>query len=92
MGCGAERQAGVDGRETAKMEEDRRLIQWADTLLAACPEMSIKAAESAAQRAEQDKSRCEQVAQWTGNGMEDIRWILEGKDYPRLWWEATPGN
>jgi hypothetical protein len=24
----------------------------------------------------------------TKNGAEDIWWILEGKDYPRLWWEA----
>jgi len=23
----------------------------------------------------------------TENGTEDIWWILEGKDYPRLWWE-----
>jgi hypothetical protein len=23
----------------------------------------------------------------TQNGTEDIGWILEGKDYPRLWWE-----
>jgi hypothetical protein len=22
------------------------------------------------------------------NGTEDLWWILEGKDYPRLWWEA----
>ena len=25
----------------------------------------------------------------TANGTEDIWWILEGKDCPRLWWEAT---
>jgi len=25
----------------------------------------------------------------TKNGSEDIWWILEGKDYPRLWWEAA---
>ena len=24
----------------------------------------------------------------TANGTEDIWWILEGKDYPHLWWEA----
>jgi hypothetical protein len=24
----------------------------------------------------------------TANGTEDLWWILEGKDYPRLWWEA----
>jgi hypothetical protein len=24
----------------------------------------------------------------TANGTEDIWWILEGEDYPRLWWEA----
>jgi hypothetical protein len=23
----------------------------------------------------------------TENGIEDIWWILEGQDYPRLWWE-----
>jgi hypothetical protein len=23
----------------------------------------------------------------TENGTDDIWWILEGKDYPRLWWE-----
>jgi len=23
----------------------------------------------------------------TANGTEDIWWILEGQDYPRLWWE-----
>lgn len=23
----------------------------------------------------------------TANGTEDIWWILEGKDHPRLWWE-----
>ncbi len=25
----------------------------------------------------------------TTNGTEDIWWILEGQDYPRLWWEPT---
>ena len=25
----------------------------------------------------------------TANGTEDLWWILEGKDYPRLWWEAA---
>ena len=25
----------------------------------------------------------------TENGTEDIWWILEGQDYPRLWWEPT---
>jgi len=25
----------------------------------------------------------------TVNGTEDLWWILEGKDYPRLWWETT---
>jgi hypothetical protein len=25
----------------------------------------------------------------TKNGTEDLWWILEGKDYPRLWWEAA---
>ncbi len=25
----------------------------------------------------------------TANGPEDIWWILEGQDYPRLWWELT---
>jgi hypothetical protein len=25
----------------------------------------------------------------TANGTEDIWWILEGKDYPRLWWQAA---
>ena len=24
----------------------------------------------------------------TDNGVEDIWWILEAQDYPRLWWEA----
>jgi len=24
----------------------------------------------------------------TANGTEDIWWIDEGKDYPRLWWES----
>jgi hypothetical protein len=24
--------------------------------------------------------------------MEEIWWILEGKDYPRLWWELTEEN
>jgi len=28
----------------------------------------------------------------TANGMEDIWWIDEGKDYPRLWWELIPEN
>jgi len=28
----------------------------------------------------------------TANGTEDIWWIDEGKDYPRLWWEATEGS
>ena len=28
----------------------------------------------------------------TANGMEDIWWILEGQDYPRLWWEAAGGG
>jgi hypothetical protein len=23
----------------------------------------------------------------TANGTGDIRWIREGQDYPRLWWE-----
>jgi hypothetical protein len=26
------------------------------------------------------------------NGTEDIWWIDEGKDYPRLWWELIPEN
>ena len=25
----------------------------------------------------------------TKNGTADIWWILEGKDYPRLWWELS---
>ncbi len=25
----------------------------------------------------------------TANGTEDVWWILEGKDYPRLWWETA---
>ena len=25
----------------------------------------------------------------TVNGTDDIWWINEGKDYPRLWWEPT---
>ena len=25
-----------------------------------------------------------------GNGTDDIWWILEGQDYPRLWWEEQP--
>jgi len=28
----------------------------------------------------------------TTNGTEDIWWILEGQDYPRLWWELTEAN
>ena len=28
----------------------------------------------------------------TANGTQDIWWILEGKDYPRLWWELIPEN
>jgi hypothetical protein len=28
----------------------------------------------------------------TNNGTEDIWWIDEGQDYPRLWWELTPEN
>jgi hypothetical protein len=28
----------------------------------------------------------------TANGTEDIWWILEGKDYPRLWWELIEGE
>jgi hypothetical protein len=28
----------------------------------------------------------------TVNGTEDIWWILEGQDYPRLWWELIPEN
>ncbi|MBP7052690.1 MAG: hypothetical protein KBE65_16895 [Phycisphaerae bacterium] len=28
----------------------------------------------------------------TANGTEDIWWINEGKDYPRLWWELIPEN
>jgi hypothetical protein len=26
----------------------------------------------------------------TENGTDDIWWILEGQDYPRLWWEEQP--
>jgi len=26
----------------------------------------------------------------TENGTEDIWWIIEGQDYPRLWWELVP--
>jgi len=25
----------------------------------------------------------------TANGTKDIWWILEGQDYPRLWWETN---
>ena len=28
----------------------------------------------------------------TTNGSEDTWWILEGQDYPRLWWEPTEAN
>ncbi len=28
----------------------------------------------------------------TDNGTEDIWWIDEGRDYPRLWWELIPEN
>jgi hypothetical protein len=28
----------------------------------------------------------------TANGTEDIWWIDEGQDYPRLWWELTAEN
>ncbi len=28
----------------------------------------------------------------TENGTEDIWWILEGQDYPRLWWELIEDN
>lgn len=28
----------------------------------------------------------------TANGTEDIWWILEGHDYPRLWWELIVDN
>jgi hypothetical protein len=28
----------------------------------------------------------------TDNGTDDIWWILEGKDYPRLWWELIAEN
>jgi hypothetical protein len=28
----------------------------------------------------------------TENGTDDIWWIDEGKDYPRLWWELIPEN
>ncbi len=27
----------------------------------------------------------------TDNGTVDIWWILEGQDYPRLWWELIEG-
>jgi hypothetical protein len=26
------------------------------------------------------------------NGTDDIWWILEGQDYPRLWWELIDEN
>jgi hypothetical protein len=28
----------------------------------------------------------------TANGTEDIWWIFEGQDYPRLWWELIEGE
>ena len=28
----------------------------------------------------------------TTNGTDDIWWILEGQDYPRLWWAVIPQN
>ena len=28
----------------------------------------------------------------TQNGTDDIWWILEGRDYPRLWWDLIPEN
>jgi len=28
----------------------------------------------------------------TVNGTDDIWWIDEGRDYPRLWWELLPKN
>jgi hypothetical protein len=28
----------------------------------------------------------------TENGTEDIWWILESQDYPRLWWGLIPEN
>jgi len=46
--------------------------------------------------AEMQTSRTFLDARWdfvneTANGTDDIWWILEGQDYPRLWWEAD-GN
>lgn len=32
------------------------------------------------------------VVDESANGTEDIWWILEGRDYPRLWWEMTEGG
>jgi hypothetical protein len=32
---------------------------------------------------------CWDFVEETANGTEDIWWILEGQDYPRLWWEST---
>jgi len=28
----------------------------------------------------------------TANGTEDVWWILDGRDYPRLWWERVLGD
>jgi hypothetical protein len=28
----------------------------------------------------------------TVNGTDDIWWILDGQDYPRLWFESIEGN
>ena len=28
----------------------------------------------------------------SANGTEDIWWILEGRDYPRSWWERAEGK
>jgi len=28
----------------------------------------------------------------TANGTEDIWWIHDGRDYPRLWWERIEGK
>ena len=33
-----------------------------------------------------------EIVDETANGTEDIWWILEGQDYPRLFWELTEEN
>jgi len=63
----------------AETSGQERVVPWSGT----------GKATAEMQRAKTFLNACWDFVGESKNGTEDVWWIDEGKDYPRLWWEAT---